>query len=337
MANTSSRTLRLLSLLQTHRYWAGADLAGRLEVSVRTLRRDIDRLRELGYPVQAHRGVDGGYQLAAGAVLPPLVVDDEEAVALAVGLQAAAHGAIAGIEESSVRALTKVVQVMPPRLRRRVEALRAMTIPAAWASAGPTVDPVILTTVAQACRDTERLQFAYTAAGGEQAARHVEPHRLVSLGRRWYLVAYDLTRHDWRSFRLDRVDEPLSTGARFRPRTLPADDAAAFVRAGIDSLPAPYTVEAVVHAPGATVRDQIGRWGTVEDVDEQRCLLRMTSESLDWPAMALGAVGADFEVLAPPELLDHLRDWGDRFSRATATNGPRLTASEARHGGTLPR
>lgn len=317
MANTSSRTLRLLSLLQTHRYWPGAELAERLEVSVRTLRRDIDRLRELGYPVQAHRGVDGGYQLAAGAALPPLVVDDEEAVALVVGLQAGAQGAVAGIAESSVRVLTKVAQVMPPQLRRRVEALRAMTVPAVWDSAGPTVDPGILTTVAQACRDTERLQFTYTAANGEQTARHVEPHRLVSLGRRWYLVAYDLTRHDWRSFRLDRLDEPHSTEARFRPRELPADDAAAFVRAGIDNLPAPYPVEALVHAPAAAVREQVGRWATVEDIDDWRCLLRMTADSLDWPTMALGAVGADFEVLSPPELLDHVRSWGHRFTRAT--------------------
>src|SRR5689334_19029463 len=199
MANTSARMLRLLSLLQTHRYWPGPELAERLEVSVRTLRRDVDRLRDLGYPVAAHRGVDGGYQLAPGAALPPLVVDDEEAVALAIGLRAAAQGAVAGIEESSVRALTKVVQVMPPRLRRRVDALRLATVPAVWAT-GPTVDSEVLTTVAQACRDEERLTFAYTARQGERTSRHVEPHRLVSLGRRWYLVAYDLARHDWRSF-----------------------------------------------------------------------------------------------------------------------------------------
>ncbi|MGI9003425.1 MAG: helix-turn-helix transcriptional regulator [Pseudonocardia sp.] len=321
MANTSSRMLRLLSLLQTHRYWPGAELATRLEVSVRTMRRDVDRLRELGYPVQAHRGVDGGYQLAAGAALPPLVVDDEEAVALAVGLAAAAHGGVAGLEESSVRALTKVVQVMPPRLRRRVDALRAMTVPAVWGGTGPTVAPEVLTTVAQACRDTERLRFTYTARGGEQTTRHVEPHRLVSLGRRWYLVAYDLTRHDWRSFRLDRLGEPRPTTARFRPRELPATDAAAFVRAGIDNIPASYTVEALVNAPAAAVRDKIGQRVAVEEVDDRRCLLRMTTDSLDWPAMALGAVGADFEVLSPPELADHLREWGARFSRATAPNG----------------
>jgi len=322
MANTSSRTLRLLSLLQNHRYWPGSELADRLEVSVRTLRRDIDRLRELGYPVDAHRGVDGGYQLAAGAALPPLVLDDEEAVALAVGLQAAAQGAVAGIAESSVRALTKVVQVMPPRLRRRVEALRAMTVPAVWGSSGPSVDPGALTAVAQACRDTERLEFGYTAAGGEQTSRHVEPLRLVSLGRRWYLVAYDLARHDWRSFRLDRLDRPRSTGVRFRPRRLPADDAAAFVRAGIDHLPAPYAVEVLVHAPAAAVRERIGRWAAVDDVGDGRCLLRMNTDSLDWPALALGAVGADFEVRSPPELLDHVRSWGHRFSRATGPTQP---------------
>jgi predicted DNA-binding transcriptional regulator YafY len=318
MANTSSRTLRLLSLLQTHRYWPGAELADRLRVSVRTLRRDVDRLRELGYPVEAQRGVDGGYQLAPGAALPPLVVDDEEAVALAIGLRAAAQGAVAGIEESSIRALTKVVQVMPPRLRRRVDALRMATVPAVWGN-GPTVDSGVLTTVAQSCRDEERLRFAYTAARGERTARHVEPYRLVSLGRRWYLVAYDLTRHDWRSFRLDRLSDPESTGERFRPRALPAEDPAAFVRAGIVNLPTPYAVEAVVHAGADDVRPKIGQWATIEDLGDGRCTLRMTADSLDWPTLALGAIGAEFEVLTPPELAEHIREWGARFTRAVGT------------------
>ncbi len=319
MANTSSRALQLLSLLQTHRYWPGAVLAERLEVSVRTLRRDIDRLRELGYPVEAERGVDGGYQLAAGAVLPPLLLDDEEAVALAVGLHTAVQGGtVAGIAESSLRALTKVTQVMPPRLRRRVDALGAMTVPATWGGAGPLVDPVTLTSMAQACRDSERLKFTYTARDGQQTARHVEPHRLVLLGRRWYLVAYDLTRQDWRSFRLDRVGEVRATGSGYFSRQLPSHDAAAFVRAGIDHLPASYTVEALVHAPAAAIRQRIGRWGTVEDVDGGRCRLRVTSDSLDWPALVLGATGADFEVVSPPELVEHVREWGQRFGRATA-------------------
>ncbi|GJF29181.1 DeoR family transcriptional regulator [Kitasatospora sp. NE20-6] len=317
MANTSNRTLRLLSLLQTHRHWPGDELADRLDVSVRTLRRDIDRLRELGYPVEAQRGVAGGYQLAAGAVLPPLVIDDEEAVALAVGLQAAAEGPVEGIAEASVRVLAKVVQVMPPRLRRRVDALRAMTVRTDWGGSAPSgVDPDELTVVALACRDAEQLRFSYTAADGRRADRHVEPHRLVCLGRRWYLVAYDLGRHDWRTFRLDRLAVPQGAGTRFRPRDLPAADAAAFVRAGLTTMPRPYRVEAVVDAPAAAVRERIGRWSTVEEVDAGRCRVRMTADSLDWPMMALGSVRADFHVVGPPELLDRIGEWGDRFLRA---------------------
>jgi predicted DNA-binding transcriptional regulator YafY len=319
MANTSSRTLRLLSLLQTHRYWPGQELAERLGTSVRTLRRDVDRLRELGYPVAAQRGVDGGYQLAAGAAMPPLLLDDEEAVALVLGLRTAAQGAIAGIEEASVRALAKVQQVMPPRLRRRVEALRAATVPAVWSS-GPTIDPEALTAVAQACRDEERIRFAYTAQSGEETARHVEPYRLVSLGRRWYLVAYDLMRLDWRTFRLDRLQKARSTGLRFAPRELPAKDAAAFVRASLGNVSVTaHTVEVLVHAAGATVRSLVGQWATVEDIDAHRCRLRMVADNLDWPAHALGSLGADFEVLGPPEMIEHLREWGSRFMRATQT------------------
>jgi predicted DNA-binding transcriptional regulator YafY len=329
MANTSKRTLRLLSLLQARRYWPGAELAGRLGVSPRTLRRDIDRLRELGYPVQAQRGTAGGYQLAAGTALPPLVVDDEEAVALAIGLHVAAQSAVEGIAEASVRALAKVVQVMPARLRRRAEALSAMTVPATWGStAGASVDPGILTTVALACRDSERLRFSYTAAGGQHTARHVEPHRLVLLGRRWYLAGYDLTRQDWRSFRLDRLSAPRGTGARFRPRTLPAADAAAFVRAGIDQAHAAYEVEVVVEATAAAVRERIGRWSTVEGIGATRCRVRMTTDSLDWPIMALGTVGAHFQVLSPPELLDRVHDWARRFGHASlATRGDSPGAS----------
>ncbi len=317
MADTSARTLRLLSLLEGRRYWPGPELAERLQVSARTLRRDVDRLRELGYPIQAQRGVDGGYQLAAGAALPPLVVDDEEAVALAVGLQVAAQGGVEGTAEASMRALAKVIQVMPARLRRRVEALSSATVPASWGSTGQAaVDPAILTTAAMACRDTERLRFSYTAAGGEQTDRHVEPHRLVLLGRRWYLVGYDLTRQDWRSFRLDRLAGPRGTGARFRPRELPATDAAAFVQAGIGSFAATYEVEALVDAPAETVRERYGRWATVEEVTADRSRIRMTVDQLDWPMLLLGSLGAEFEVITPPELLDRVRDWGRRFSQA---------------------
>jgi len=323
MANTSSRTLRLLSLLQTRRYWPGEELAGQLRVSPRTLRRDIDRLRELGYPIRAQRGVAGGYQLAAGSALPPLVVDDEEAVALALGLQAAAQGAVEGMAESSVRALAKVVQVMPARLRRRVQALGAMTVPASWETVGgaarETVDPEVLTTLALACRDTERIRFSYTAAGGQRTGRHVEPHRLVLLGRRWYLAGYDLDRQGWRSYRLDRLTGPGGTGIRFRPRELPAADAAAFVRAGVQSTRAGYDIEAVVEAPAAAVRERIGRWASVSEMGADRCRVRMTADMLEWPVMGLGMVGADFQVISPPELIEWVRDWGARFSRAART------------------
>lgn len=317
MANTSSRTLRLLSLVQTHRYWPGAELADRLGVSVRTLRRDVDRLRDLGYPVEAQRGVDGGYQLAAGAALPPLVIDDEEAVALAVGLQTAAQGSVEGIAESSVRVLAKVVQVMPARLRRQVEALRAMTVPTGWGGAsGTEVDAPVLTAIALACRDCERLRFAYTSAAGERTEREAEPYRLVRLGRRWYLVAYDLTRHDWRNFRVDRLSGLDVTGTRFRPRELPAADAAEFVRFAVDERPRSYRVEVLVDAPAETVRGRIGRWCTVEEVDAGHCRVRMTSDSLDWPCMALGAVQEDFHIVEPAELRTHMREWASRFARA---------------------
>ena len=317
MADTSARTLQLLSLLQSRRHWAGEELAGRLAVSVRTLRRDVDRLRELGYPVEARRGVDGGYALAPGAALPPLVLDDEEAVALALGLQAAAQGAVTGMAESSVRALAKVVQVMPARLRRRVDALRAMTVPSGWdAPATPAVDPGVLTTLALACRDSERLEFGYTAAAGEASERQVEPYRLVALGRRWYLVGYDLTRSDWRSFRLDRLDRPRGTGARFGPRRFPAEDAATFVRERIKALPVTYPVVAEVRAPADEVRRRIGRWATVEEDRGNRCRVRIDADNLDWPATALAVAGAEFTVVGPPELRDRLRDVAHRLLAA---------------------
>ena len=316
MANTSARLLRLLSLLETHRYWPGGELAARLEISARTLRRDVDRLRELGYPVRAQRGVDGGYQLAAGAALPPLVLEDDEAVALAIGLRTAAQAAIEGIEDASVRALAKVARVMPPQLRRRVEAVQAVALPPAW-TGGPTVDAEVLTSVARACRDDERLRFTYTAQSGETTSRHVEPHQLVSLSRRWYLAAYDLRREDWRTFRLDRVVAVRATDAHFTRRELPGGDAVAFVRSAIGALMASQpAVEAVVDAPAASVRGRVGRWASVEALDDGHCLLRMRSDNLDWAAAALGMLGADFTIVAPPELVQRVRAWGARFLSA---------------------
>jgi predicted DNA-binding transcriptional regulator YafY len=325
--------LRLLSLLQARQYWPGPELAERLGVSERTLRRDVDRLRELGYPVQAQPGVDGGYRLAAGAALPPLVVDDEEAVALAVGLRLAAAGAGSRsgggrqsvVAEASARALAKVTQVMPPRLRRQVEAVAAMTEPATWGSADVSVAPAVLTSAAVACRDAERVRFGYTAAGGEQTQRHVEPHRLVALDRRWYLVGYDLDRQAWRTFRLDRVtaDVPIAlTGARFRPREIPGGDAADFVRRNISSGPATYEVVAVVEAAAGVVKEKIGRWATIEGLGPERCRIRMTPpEEGDWPVMALGLADADFEVISPASVADRVRAWGERFTRAAAASG----------------
>jgi predicted DNA-binding transcriptional regulator YafY len=316
MTDPTHRTLRLLSLMQGRRDWSGAGLADRLGVSVRTLRRDVERLRELGYPVEAQPGVDGGYRLAAGAALPPLVLDDDEAVALTLGLQAAASGAVAGMAESSVRALAKVVPVLPARLRRRVDALRAMTVPAPpWSDGGPPVDPELLVAVAQACRETQRLSFTYTAAAGDPVERLVEPHRLVPLGRRWYLVAYDAARGDWRSFRLDRMTGAVGTGGRFAPRPLPAEDAAAFVRRGIDRFRSAHAVAAVVEAPASVVRDRVGRWAQVTDDGPDRCRVELETDALDWAALVLGAARAEFTVLAPDELRTLLREWSERFAR----------------------
>jgi predicted DNA-binding transcriptional regulator YafY len=315
MASTGSRALQLLSLLQTHRYWPGHELADRLGISPRTLRRDVERLRDLGYPVDATRGVAGGYQLAAGASLPPLVVDDDEAVALAVGLRTAAQSGISGVDEASVRALAKIVQVMPPRLRRRVDALRMTTLSTTLGPA-PSADAGILTTLAQACRDEERIEFAYVARDAQASTRTVEPHRLVSIERRWYLVAYDLTRFDWRSFRLDRIADPRPTGTRFRPRALPAADAAAYVRESLHSVIEPVVVEAVVEAPLERVLDVLQRWADVEDQGDGSSRVRITADSAEWALFGLAAVDAPFRILGPKEALIAAADWGERFTRS---------------------
>ncbi len=319
MADTSARTLRLLSLLQTHRSWPGTELAERLRVSARTLRRDIDRLRELGYPVDARPGVDGGYQLAAGAALPPLVLDDDEAVAITVCLQAGSQGAGDGLAEPSIRALGKLVTVLPTRLRRRVDALRAMTESAAWTAVPLSdVDPAVLTDLALTCRREERLTFTYTAADARISTREVEPHRLVSLGRRWYLVAYDLTRHDWRTFRVDRLTASATTGTRFRPRTLPAPDATTFVRNAVGARRSGYTVTAEIAAPAPDVHARVGRWCTVTALPENRTHIELTADSLDWPILLLGKAEAEFTILGPPELVAQAQEWGTRLTRSTA-------------------
>ncbi|MGN6169053.1 MAG: helix-turn-helix transcriptional regulator, partial [Solirubrobacteraceae bacterium] len=235
MADTASRMLELLSLLQTRRDWPGNELAQRLEVSRRTIRRDMERLRQLGYPVQSLTGPTGGYRLHAGAAMPPLVLDDEEAIAIAVGLSTAARASVASIEESALRALVKLEQILPPHLRRRVRALGSMTV--TLPAAGPTVDPQHLTVIAAACRDAECLRFSYRSRDRTETRREVEPHSLVNHGHRWYLLAWDRLRGDWRTFRIDRLTTPTTTGVRFKPHQLPAKDAATFVERSIVSAP----------------------------------------------------------------------------------------------------
>ncbi|WBB68605.1 YafY family protein [Micromonospora sp. WMMD812] len=319
MSDPSSRLLSLLSLLQTPREWPGSELAARLRVSLRTVRRDVERLRDLGYPVEATMGTLGGYRLVAGKAMPPLLLDDEEAVAIAVGLRTAARHAVAGIEEASVRALAKVEQVLPSRLRQRIGALGAATVPLlAWEQ--PTVDPEQLTTLAAAVTNREQLRFAYRRHGGDERERLVEPQNLVSAGRRWYLVGYDNDRDDWRIYRVDRIVGQRPTGRRTPPRALPAPDAAAYVTDRLRDLAPVYRAVATLHAP---IERLAGRLGDAPDdlepIDAQSCRLRSHSDTLEWLAWRLLTLGCPFEVHEPPELVAYLHGIG---ARATAAAGP---------------
>jgi predicted DNA-binding transcriptional regulator YafY len=313
---TSARLLELLSLLQARREWSGAELADRLEVGPRTVRRDMERLRRLGYPVHATRGVTGGYRLGAGASLPPLLLDEEEAVAVAVGLRTAASGGVAGIEETAVRALAKLEHLLPARLRRRVGALGAVTVP--YPATGPTVDPAALAAIAAACRDHERLRLRYRAHDGTASRRLVEPHRLVHTGRRWYLVAYDTDRADWRTFRADRIEPPIATDRRFVPRPPPAEDVAAYVAQSVSAARDRYQARIVLRAPLERVRGRVpGTVGTLEAIDEGTCLLRTGSDWLGGLAVYIAEIGVDFEVLDPPEFAERVKLLAGRFARAT--------------------
>jgi predicted DNA-binding transcriptional regulator YafY len=320
MTPTSARLLKLLSLLQTRRDWPGEELARRLEVSGRTIRRDVERLRELGYPVDAVTGPAGGYRLHAGTAMPPLLLDDDEAVAIAVGLRTAARASVTGIEETSVRALVKLEQVLPSHLRRRVNALQTATVTLA-SSGGPTVDPEALTAIAGACRDRERLRFGYRGRDAAESRRIVEPHTLVNLGRRWYLVAWDCDRVDWRTFRVDRLTGLSSAGERFEPRKLPIADAASFVAANLSGAPSRYQARVTLHAPVEEVAERsLFTGSTVEAIDERTCELRTSDDSLDWLAVRVGMVGVDFEVHEPPELVERVRELAARFERATGAS-----------------
>ncbi|MFH8406596.1 helix-turn-helix transcriptional regulator [Streptomyces sp. NPDC018019] len=318
MSETSARLLNLLSLLQTPREWPGSELADRLRVTTRTIRRDIERLRGLGYPVHATMGAEGGYRLAAGTALPPLLLDDEEAVAIAVGLRSAAGHTVDGIEEASVRALAKLEQVLPSRLRRRVGTLGTATVPMPSGD-GPTVDPAHLTVLAAAIANRERVRFSYRAGAGARSKRLVEPHRLVAAGRRWYLVAYDNEREDWRIFRVDRLSEPYPTGVRTPPRELPAADAAAYVRERMQGLAPPgRPAVATVYAPAAEVGARMGRAAAeVEPLDAASCRLRTRPDPLEWTAYRLAMLGCEFTVHEPAELVEYLRRLGGRVLRAS--------------------
>jgi predicted DNA-binding transcriptional regulator YafY len=315
MLDTSARLLRLLSLLQSRREWASADLAERLGVAVRTVRRDVGRLRSLGYPVHATLGVGGGYRLGAGAAMPPLLLDDEEAVAVAVGLRTAAGGSVAGIEEASVRALAKLEQVLPSRLRHRVNTLHSAT--AAITGRGPVVSAQVLTEVADACRRQEGLRFDYADHTGAASLRAVEPHRLVFGGRRWYLLAWDLDRRDWRTFRVDRIALRTPSGPRFTPRDIPDGDAATYVRRTVSSAGWRYHARVRVHAPAAALAGRLPPAAVLEAVDERTCMLDTGADTLEALAAHLGTLGVDFDVSHPPELLAQLRELADRCTRAT--------------------
>jgi predicted DNA-binding transcriptional regulator YafY len=256
--------------------------------------------------------------LGAGAALPPLLLDDEEAVAVAVGLRTAAGGAIAGIEETSLRALSKLEQVLPARLRRRVNVLQTYTVPVPPDSGGPAVDSAVLAALAGACRDHQRLRFDYRDHGGAASLRTVEPHRLVNWGRRWYLVAWDTDRRDWRTFRVDRIEPRTPPGPRFTPRELPDGDVAAYVSRRVSAAAWRYRARVTVHAPAETIAERINpAVGVVEAVDERTCVLDTGGDSIDTLAVYLGMLGVDFDVSDPPELVAGLRALSDRYRRAT--------------------
>jgi predicted DNA-binding transcriptional regulator YafY len=314
MLETSARLLRLLSLLQTSREWAGVELAQRLEVDVRTVRRDIQKLRELGYPVHAIPGA-AGYRLGAGTKLPPLLLDDEEAVAVAIGLRTAASGTVTGIEETSLRALAKLEQVLPSRVRHRVNLLHSVTVTVP--AAGPTVDPDVLTLVAAACREHERLRFDYQSHDGTDSIRDTEPHRLVHTGRRWYLLGWDTDRRDWRTYRVDRIRLRIPAGPRFTPRQAPDVDLAAYLARGVSTAPYRYQAQITLYTPAETAAERIpATVGVIEAVDPHTCLLHTGSNSLDEIAVYVALSGFRFQVHEPPELITHIRDLATRLTDA---------------------
>jgi predicted DNA-binding transcriptional regulator YafY len=316
MLTSSSRLLRLLSMLQARRYWPGPELAERLEIHPRTLRRDIDRLRELGYPIEASSGVAGGYAFRAGQALPPLMLDDDEALAVAIALRTAASGMVGGIEETALRAVVKLEQVMPARLRKRADALRTTITP--LDSIGPVIDATLLATLASACRDQLSVRFPYTDIRGAATERHADPQGVVHTGSRWYLVAWDRAREDWRTFRIDRILQPITVGHHFAPRPGPdGGDLKAFVSRSLAVSPYPTQARIVLHAPREVMAQRIpAAYGLLEVIDEGRCLLRCGAHALDHLAYWLLAFDVDFEVLEPVSLKERLARAGERVNRS---------------------
>ena len=312
--------LRLLAMLQMRREWSGPELADRLRVTVRTVRRDIDRLRELGYPVDSGPGHASGYRLASGTNLPPLLLDDDEAVAIAVALRTATTG-LTGIAETALRALTKLEHVLPTRLRGRVTALHQTVTPLHYTGGGPQADPVVLTTVVAACRDHEILTFDYTTRTSATGPRRVEPHALVTGAGLWYLIAYDTDRADWRLYRLDRLTQPIPTGHRVPARELPATDPATFVADKITAAPVRYRSIATIAAPADTVRART--WGSlpgrITPIDTHTCTLDLSGDQLPRIAAILASLDADYTLDADPDVLNHLATMADRAQRATPT------------------
>jgi predicted DNA-binding transcriptional regulator YafY len=318
MAQTSARLLTLLSLLQARRDWPGDALAERLEVSPRTVRRDVDRLRDLGYPVRAVRGPDGGYRLDAGTELPPLLFDDEQAIAVAVALQTAT-GTVTGIEDAALRALATVRQVMPSRLRGRVDALQVTAVPRGVGGNRPRVDTERLIAIGTAVRAREVLRFDYSSPGASSPYRRVEPHHVVTWSGRWYLVAWDLDRADWRTFRVDRMVPKTPTGPRFTPRELPAPDVAAFVAERFRRPSWPVEGEAVLEAPASLVSQWAGYEALVEELGPDRCRLVMGSWSWTGLAAQLGMFGVDLTIVGPAELREAAANLSRRYAAAAAT------------------
>lgn len=328
MLETSTRLLKALALLHERRFWTGPELSDALGVTERSVRRDVDRLRSLGYPVHATAGVGGGYSLGAGRDLPPLPLDDEEALAVAIGLRSAATGAVSGVEAAAVRALTKLEAVLPQRLRKRLVAFQQVALPLPSRGGRVQVDGAVLSAVTSACREEDRLAFDYRDRTGAASRRRVEPYRLVHNHVRWYLLAFDEDRDDWRIFRLDRMGPALPTrGARFRPRPLPEEDPAEYVARSVQVDAWRYRVRATVHcsAEAALAREPM-LIGHVTPIDDGSCRLEVAGEDLGWLALFLGYLGLEMEVEEPPELRERLLAMAERVTALAAAMPVRAPA-----------